>query len=71
MRPTRRPDPLTRLYHRLRGLESRNWIETAVRRTAGPFLLTALFLALCGAAMQWYAPHAHSLGDVLQHAARP
>jgi hypothetical protein len=59
------------LYRRLRGLESRHWIETAVRRTAGPFLLTALFLALCGAAMQWYAPHAHSLGDVLQHAARP
>jgi hypothetical protein len=59
------------LYRRLRGLESRHWIETAVRRTAGPFLLTALFLVLCGAAMQWYAPHAHSLGDVLQHAARP
>ena len=59
------------LYRRLRGLESRHWIETAVRRTAGPFLLTALFLLLCGAAMQWYAPQAHSLGGVLQHAARP
>ena len=56
------------LYRRLRGLESRHWIESALQRTAGPFLLTALFLILCGAAMQWYAPQAHSLGDVLQHA---
>lgn len=59
------------LYRRLRGLASRHWIETAVRRTAVPFVLTALFLGLCGVAMQWYAPQAHSLGDVLQHATRP
>lgn len=59
------------LYRRLRGLESRHWIETALQRTAVPFLLTALFLVLCGVAMQGYAPQAHSLGDVLRHAAGP
>lgn len=58
------------LYRRLRGLESSHWMETAVRRTALPFLLTAVFLTLCGAAMQWYAPQAVSLGDVLHHATR-
>lgn len=58
------------LYHRLRGLDTRHWIDTALRRTAMPFLLTAIFLAVCGVAMQWYAPQAHTLGEVLQHAAR-
>lgn len=59
------------LYRRLRGLESSHWIETAVRRTALPFLLTAVFLGLSGAAMQWHAPQARSLGDVLHPATRP
>lgn len=57
------------LYRRLRGLDSRHWIETAVRRTATPFALTAAFLCASGAAMQGYAPQAQSLGDFLQHAA--
>ncbi|WP_291020391.1 hypothetical protein [Hydrogenophaga sp.] len=56
------------LYRRLRGLSTRHWIETAVRRTALPFALTAVFLLLCGAAMAWYAPDARSLGEVLRHA---
>jgi hypothetical protein len=59
------------LFRRLRGLATQHWIETAVSRTALPFVLTALFLGLCGAAMQTYAPDAHSLGQVLQHATRP
>ena len=57
------------LYRRLRHLESRHWLETAVRRTALPFALTAALLGAGGAAMQWYAPQAHSLGGVLQQAA--
>ena len=57
------------LYRRLRGLESRHWIDTAVRRTAAPFALTAAFLCASGVAMQAYAPQAQSLGEVLQHAA--
>lgn len=57
------------LYRRLRHLESRHWLETALRRTAVPFALTAALLSVGGAAMQWYAPQAHSLGGVLQQAA--
>jgi hypothetical protein len=59
------------LFRRLRGLATRHWVKTAVNRTALPFALTAVFLGLCGAAMQVYAPDAHSLGEVLQHAGRP
>lgn len=59
------------LFRRLRGVTTQHWIETALNRTALPFGLTAIFLGLCGAALQAYAPEAHSLGDVLQHAARP
>lgn len=56
------------LYRRLRGLETRHWLETAVRRTLWPFLLTAVIAATCGWGMKQYAPEAHSLGDVIRHA---
>jgi hypothetical protein len=56
------------LYRRLRHLESRHWLETALRRTAVPFGLTAALLSVGGAALQWYAPQAHSLGGMLQEA---
>jgi hypothetical protein len=56
------------LYRRLRGLETRHWLETAIRRTFWPFMLTALTVAAAGWAMGQYAPGAHSIGDVLLHA---
>jgi len=56
------------LYRRLRGLETRHWLETAVRRTFWPFLLTAIFTAGAGWAMALYVPGAHSVGDVLSYA---
>lgn len=56
------------LYRRLRGLETRHWLETALRRTAWPFLMTAAVVAVCGWAMALYAPGAHSIGEVLVHA---
>jgi hypothetical protein len=56
------------LYRRLRGLETRHWLETAIRRTAGPFALTAALMAACGGLMAHYAPGAHSIGDVITHA---
>lgn len=59
------------LYRRLHHLDSRHWLETALRRTAVPFVLTAALLGVGGAALQWHAPQAHSLGDVLQRAASP
>ena len=58
------------LYRRLRGIERRHWLETAVRRTIWPFVLTALCLALIGWGMAWYAPGTTSVGDFAQHLAR-
>ena len=55
------------LYRRLKGLETRHWLESAMRRTAVPFALTALVLAAVGYALQSYAPQAHSIGGVIQH----
>jgi hypothetical protein len=55
------------LYRRLRGLEARHWFETALRRTALPFALTAVIVAASGWGMALYAPEAHSIGDVVSH----
>lgn len=55
------------LYRRLRGLETRHWLETAFRRTALPFALTAAVVSACGWGMTIYAPGAHSIGDVVSY----
>ncbi|MDP1792256.1 MAG: hypothetical protein Q8L12_16940 [Methylibium sp.] len=52
------------LYRRLRaGDDSPHWFTTALRRTALPFALTAVFLAIVGMALSAYAPGARSLGE--------
>lgn len=56
------------LYHKLRGQETRHWLETAVRRTVWPFILTAMIVSASGLGMAHYAPEAHTLGEVLYHA---
>lgn len=53
------------LFRRLRGIQSRHWIDTALRRTAMPFALTAAIVSACGWGMTLYAPDAHSVGDVM------
>jgi len=54
------------LYRRLRaGDDSPHWFTTALRRTALPFALTAVFLAAVGWALSAYAPGARSLGEAL------
>lgn len=53
------------LYKRLRGIERRHWVSTALRRTALPFVLTALFLAAVGWGLQTVAPGARSVGDAI------
>lgn len=58
------------LYHRLRGIESRYWLETALRNTLWPFMLTALVFFVAGWALGQYAPGADSLGAVLQYHAQ-
>lgn len=55
------------LYRRLRGLETRHWLETALRRTALPFALTAAIVSASSWGMTLYAPEAHSIGDVISH----
>jgi hypothetical protein len=55
------------LYRRLRGLDARHWLETAIRRTAWSFILTAAIVSATGWGMTLYAPEAHSIGDVVFH----
>lgn len=57
------------LYRRLRRIETRHWLQTAISRTAGPFVLTAAIVSASGWAMTLYAPEAHSIGDVVFHTA--
>ncbi|HEY5994136.1 MAG TPA: hypothetical protein VIU46_05985 [Gallionellaceae bacterium] len=59
------------LYRRLSGIDTRHWLETAVHRTARPFLLAALIVSGVGFGMALYAPEAHSLGEVVYHAQHP
>lgn len=56
------------LYRRLRGLEAQHWLSTAIKRTAWPFVLTAITVSLIGWGMQTYAPEARSIGEVLKYA---
>lgn len=54
------------LYRRIKAADSPHWLESAVRRTALPFVLTGVFVSITGAAMAAYAPGAHSIGQVIQ-----
>ena len=54
------------LYRRLRGLDAGHWIESAVRRTIWPFLLTTLVVAAAGGIMGHSVPEANTLGEVLR-----
>lgn len=56
------------LYRRLHGIDTRHWLETAVRKTAWPFALTAALLTAAGFWLQSLAPQAASIGEVLTHA---
>lgn len=58
------------LYKRLRGIETRHWLETAVHRTVVPFALTAFLAAAAGMALALYAPGANSIGDMLHYASQ-
>lgn len=55
------------LYHRLRGIERRHWISTALRKTTFPFALTGLLLVSVGWGLQSVAPNARSLGEAIHH----
>lgn len=55
------------LYRHLHKVETHFWLSTAFKRTIFPFLLTAVFLAIAGAAMAHYAPGATSIGEVIHY----
>ena len=57
----------TGLYRRLHGVEREHWLRTAVCRTVWPFVAVAVLFSLMGAAMQFYAPQARAIGQVIQH----
>lgn len=51
------------LFRHLRGQDPQHWLAGTVRRTAWPFVLTALLLAGVGAGLSHWAPGAHTLGE--------
>lgn len=56
------------LYRRVRGLERSHWLGSVLRRTRWALVGTVLLLGLCGAALEHWAPGAHSLGQALAQA---
>jgi hypothetical protein len=55
------------LYRHLNKVETRYWLRTALTRTAIPFALTAVFLAMVGTALTHYAPGARSIGEAIHY----
>lgn len=53
------------LYRRLRRIERQHWLQTALQRTAGPFLVTAIVLGVLGFAAQRAKPGIDSINDVI------
>jgi phage shock protein PspC (stress-responsive transcriptional regulator) len=52
------------LYKRLKKLEQRHWLQSAIKKTWVPFLVVLLFFFIAGLIMQNYVPGADSIGDV-------
>ncbi len=52
------------LYRRVKKLERRHWLETAVRRTWLPAALCATAFGIAGYLFQMVFPEAHTLGEV-------
>jgi hypothetical protein len=58
---------LVGLYKRVKHIDQRHWLRTAVRRTVIPVLLIAMFFSIAGFAMQRIAPEAPSIGGFWKH----
>ena len=52
------------LYRRLRGIEQRHWLGTALRHTIIPFAVTAVAVVGFATVAQYLRPEAHAIGDV-------
>lgn len=55
---------LNGLYKRLKHIERNHWLQTAVRKTIIPMLLSILFFGIAGGALQRVVPAAKSVGEV-------
>jgi hypothetical protein len=55
------------LYRRLRRLDRRHWLESAIARTWLPIAVVAVFFMIAGAVCHWYAPEASTLSGVWRH----
>jgi hypothetical protein len=55
---------LVGLYKKVKHIDQRHWMRTALRRTIVPALLIALLFSVAGFAMQRVVPEAHSIGGV-------
>jgi hypothetical protein len=53
------------LYRRLRRIERRHWLHSAIRRTIVPFAITAALMAAAGWGLSVYAPGAYTLGEAI------
>ena len=53
------------LYRRLRGIDRHHWLQTALRRTALPFIFAAISVSAIGACLSWYTPAAQSIGEAI------
>jgi hypothetical protein len=54
------------LYRRLRTIDVRYWLETAIHRTYATFLWAGVVVVVAGFGMSHYVPEAKSVGEVLQ-----
>lgn len=57
---------VTVLYRRLRIAQTEHWLGTALRKTGGAALITALALALGGWVLEELAPGARSIGKAIE-----
>jgi hypothetical protein len=55
------------LYRRLRRLDRRHWLESAVSRTIVPVGITAAFFVVAGGLLHLYAPEATTIGEAWRH----
>ena len=55
------------LYRRVRRIEHRHWLQSAVRRTIVPASLVLVFFTVAGYLLQWAIPDAHTIGEVWSH----
>jgi hypothetical protein len=52
------------LYKRVRHIDRKHWLQTAVRKTLLPAILCVLFFGVIGGALQMLEPEAKSIGEV-------